>query len=130
MIAITIFGLSVLLALSIILSKLFEQRSQRANFILRLCRKFDPRAESFTNKFRFRILQLVQTVRYLFIVHLPQIMREVISEVQQGAMREYRVSQSIIMGRKNIVNKGAVSFYLKRIKEEKGSERGEIQDNM
>lgn len=130
MIAIIIFGLSTLFVLSIVISKLIEQKTNRTILLLKVLRKFDPNAESFITKFRYRTLQLIQTVRYILIVHIPQIIREIGSEIHQGAMREYRISQSIIMGRKNITNKGAVSFYLKKIKEERESGRGEIQDNM
>lgn len=127
---IIIFGLSFLITLTILAAKAFESNSQNPSFLLKLFKKLDPHAEKFIEGFKFRVLQVIQTARYIALVHAPEVLRELSHEIKESAMREYRVSQDIIMGRKNIVNKGAVSFYLKRIKEEKGTMRGQIQDSL
>ena len=124
-----IFAGSFLISFVILIAKVLE-RGDSSSFVLKGFRKLDPKAEKFIQEFKYRVLQVIQTVRYLALVHVPMMMKELAHEIRESAMREYRVSQDIIMGRKNIVNKGAVSFYLKRIKEEKGAVRGQIQDSL
>jgi hypothetical protein len=56
---------------------------------------------------------------------------EIFNKIHLAILAEYRKRQEVIMGRKNIANKGSVSFYLKKITEDKKEgEKGKIEDSL
>jgi hypothetical protein len=53
------------------------------------------------------------------LVQARKVCKDLLDNIEDKIMNEYRMGQSAIMGQKNIINKGAVSFYLKKIAEHK-----------
>ena len=128
---ITLFIASLLLIILMLIAKALELRSQKYSFILSIFKRLDNRALVVISDFKFRVLQVIQTVRYILLVSIPALIRQLVDDAKNHAMREYRNSQEVLMGRKNIVNKGSVSFYLKKIQEDKlNTEKGEIQESI
>jgi hypothetical protein len=124
------FVLSLLVASTLILIKAIELRSERKNFILRLVGKLDTKSEKFVSALKFRSLQLIQSIKYIFLVQFRTVCRHLFSWAHEKIMQEYKSRQNfIMMGRKDVPGKGSVSFYLKKITEHKdGSEKGKIED--
>ena len=128
---ISIFVLSLIAASTLVAIKAIELRSSHKNFILRLLGKLDDKSEDFVKKLKFRSLQVIQSVRYILLVQFRAVSRKLFSWAHEKIMQEYHSKQSIIMGRKEISNKGSVSFYLKKITEHKeSSEKGKIEDRL
>ncbi len=127
MTTIAVFASSLALTLMLLVLKAIELRFGRKNFILRLLGKLDKRAENTILSLKFRALQVVQSFRYIVLVELRLAFQNWLFEMREKAIREYKVRESVIMGQKNIANKGSVSFFLKKIDETKRSgQRGEI----
>lgn len=128
MATIVIFASSFSLASFLIIFKAVELRYGRRNPILGLIGKFDESATSILAVLKFRLFQLIQTVRYIALVQSKMFFRSLIDRLQDRIMSEYHLRESAIMGKRNIVNKGSVSFYLKKITEDKGgAEKGRIE---
>jgi len=130
MATIIIFASSLLIASTLVSIKAIELRSSRKNFVLRLVGKLDSKSEILISNLKFRSLQFIQSVRYIFLVQLRTVCRHLFNWAHEKIMQEYKARQNfIMMGRKEISNKGSVSFYLKKITEHKGnSEKGKIED--
>ena len=127
MTTIAVFASSLVFALILLVLKAVELRFNKKNFILRLLSRLDSRAEKTLSSLKFRALQIVQSFRYIVIVELRLAFQNWLFEMREKAIREYKVRESVIMGQKNIANKGSVSFFLKKIDEGKrGGQRGEI----
>lgn len=131
MTTIVVFGSSLAVALILILTKALELKYGSKNILLRLIGKADNRLELIVSKIRFRSLQLIQSIRYIIFVHGSEMFKDYIKKAEERAINEFRKRQDVIMGKKEIVNGGSVSFYLKKITEEKGhSEKGKIEDSL
>ena len=94
--------------------------------------KFDHQCDYCVSGLKFRCLQFVQTIRYILFVQLKEIIKHFWSQIHERIKHEYKIRQEIIMGRKEIINNGSASFYLKKITEHKGNgEKGKIhEENM
>jgi len=96
---------------------------------LRLFRKFDSKADEVIAVLKFKGLQLVQSIRYIALVQTKIVCKNLLNKVEQKIADEYKVRQSTLMGHKDITSKGSVSFYLKKITEEKSNgKKGKIED--
>lgn len=131
MTTIVVFGSSLAVALILILTKALELKYGSKNILLRLIGKADNRLELIVSKIKFRSLQLVQSIRYIIFVHGSEMFKDYIKKAEQKAVSEFKKRQDVIMGKKEIVGNRSVSFYLKKITEEKGhSEKGKIEDSL
>ena len=131
MATITIFASSLSVASLLLLAKAIEIKFGKKNLILNLIGKMDQKAIDLISTLKFRSLQFIQTIRYIILVQSKETIREFIDKIQLQIVNEYQARQELIMGRKNIPNKGSVSFYLKKITEEKGNiGRGKIEDSL
>ena len=134
MATITIFASSLFIATCLIFIKSIELHWGNKNPLLKLLSKFEGRAETLISSLKFRVLQLVQSVRYILFVQSRVYFRSIIEKILQKMADEYKKRQDELMGRKDIINKGAVSFYLKKITEEKArehlGERGRIEEEL
>lgn len=128
MATIVVFASSLSIASLLVLSKAIELRFGRRNIFLTLIGKLDNKAIWFVGFLKFKSLQLVQIIRYIVLVKSKIVFRELFNKVQVKITDEYQKRQNIMMGRKDIKNNGSVSFYLKKISEEKGNgEKGKIE---
>lgn len=128
MTAITIFASSLFTAIALIAVKAIELKFGKVNIILRLIGKLDSLADRAVQSIRFRAYQLVQTVRYLFQVKIKEVANDMSFRAKEWLITQYKLRESRIMGQKEILNKGAVSFYLKKIADDQGSgNKGKIE---
>lgn len=131
MATIVVFASSLSIALIFILIKAAEIRSGKKNIVLRLIGKLDAAALKLVADAKFRGLQLTQSIRYIVLVQSKIVCLDLLYKVQNKILSEYQKRQSVMMGHKDIINKGSVSFYLKKIAEDKGNGRkGKINDGI
>jgi hypothetical protein len=119
MATIIVFASSLLILSIFLILKALELKSGNKNLLLGLISKFETEANLLVKTLKFRSLQLNQTVRYLVFVKSKLLWNEIFNKIHLAILAEYRKRQEVIMGRKNIANKGSVSFYLKKITEDK-----------
>jgi hypothetical protein len=129
MATIIVFGSSLSVASILLGVKAFELRCGRKNAALGLLCRLDSRFDRLVANLKFRMLQLVQSVRYILFVQSKVVFRDLVDTLMEKIIHEYKTRQSsIIMGRKEIVSNGSASFYLKKITEDKSNVgRGKIE---
>lgn len=131
MITIVIFASSLFLALLILILKSIESKRGKPDALLALVNLLNPKVEKFIEAFKFKCLQIIQTVRYVVLIKTREYIEDLISQVQEKFFNAYKVRQEILMGRKHIMNKGSVSFYLKKVAEYKGNGiKGKIEESL
>lgn len=130
MTTIIIFASSLFISLALILFKAIELKYGKRNIILELLNKFDSKSVALVSTFKFRSLQLVQSVRYIILVQSKIMFKELVDRVMEKIINEYKIRQSIMMGHKEIANNGSASFYLRKITDFKGDVRkGKIEES-
>ncbi|OHA87198.1 MAG: hypothetical protein A3A96_02585 [Candidatus Zambryskibacteria bacterium RIFCSPLOWO2_01_FULL_39_39] len=128
MATVVVFASSLFVTLSLVSLKALELNSGKKNFVLKLISKLDNGTEKLVSILKFKILQLIQSVRYIVLVEAKKVISDLFYDTQERILNEYRIKQDIMMGRKEVLNKGSVSFYLKKIAENKGNgEKGKIE---
>ncbi len=129
MTTIIIFVSSLLVSTVLVLVKAIELKFGKKNFLLELVCKLDHKAVNLINTVKFRNLQLIQTIRYIILIQSKEWFRAIWHRLQERMALEYQLRQEIMMGKRNISSRGSVSFYLKKIGEEKGT-KGVIEDHL
>ena len=91
--------------------------------------KFDRQCYNCISNLKFRGLQLVQSARYIIFVQIKTVLKNLFEMAIEKIMIEYKKRQdAIIMGKKDIFDKGSASFYLNKITEGKSNGgRGKIE---
>jgi hypothetical protein len=131
MATVVVFASSLSVASILVTVKALELKFGKRNFFLQLVSKLDSAVVSFLASIKFRSFQLIQSIRYIFLVQIRMLSKEIFLRVQAKIADEYKMSQSAIMGRKDITNRGSVSFYLKKISENRGNgEKGKIEEGL
>ncbi len=132
MATIAIFASSLFIASAMVAVKGIELKYGRKNFILEIFGKLDSKSMKLIASAKFRTLQLVQSVRYVLLVQSKIILKHLLEKAEEKIVNEYKKRQDAIMtGKRDIINKGAVSFYLKKIAENKGAgARGKIEESL
>lgn len=129
MVTIVIFGVSIFFAFTILLLKMLYLHRGRDGFVLRFLGRCDPWTERLTSATKFRTLQIIQSVRYLFLLRLPEIVSQTAKKYKGRLVLKLENKRNLLMGRKEITNKGAVSFFLKKMDEaKKNGHKGEINE--
>ena len=124
-----VFGSSLFVTIAIITIKAIELKREKENILLRLVRKFDSQADKLISFLKFKTLQIIQSIRYIILVQIKAICKNLLERVEKRIIDEYKTKQNTLMGHKNITNKGSVSFYLKKITEERSNgKKGKIED--
>ncbi len=130
MTTVVIFGSSLFAASLLILLQSWDLRKSKKNIILSLLGKLDPIAERMLETLRFRLLQAIQTVRFIILVWSKEFVGNISRKAQDRILREFESRKETMMGKKDIKNNGSVSFYLRKIKEDKSNgEKGKIEDD-
>jgi hypothetical protein len=127
MTTIIVFASSLSITAILVLVKAIELKFGKKNTFLELISRLDNKALSLITEVKFRNLQLIQTIRYIVLVQSKDVFRSFLDKLQEKIALEYRLRQELVMGKRNITNRGSVSFYLKKITEEKGMEKGKIE---
>ena len=131
MATIILFASSLSIVSILVLIKAIELKFGKKNIILVSMSQLDNKILSLVSGIKFRSLQLVQSIRYIILVQSKELIRESVDKIQLKIVNEYEARQRLIMGRKSIANKGSVSFYLKKIAEERGNGgRGKIEESL
>ena len=129
MTTIVIFSSSLFIATAMVSVKAFELKRGQRNILLKTISKFDSELEKLVFNLKFKALQLIQSVRYIILVQIKMICKNLLIKVEKRIVEEYKIRQNALMGHKNISNKGSVSFYLKKITEQKSyAGKGKIED--
>jgi hypothetical protein len=124
MATIIVFASSLFLTVALVIIKAIEIKYNKSNLALELISKLDSKSDKLISDIRFMVLQVIQSVRYIALVQTKAVCKNLLEKVEQKIMEEYRMGHDVFMGRKEIANKGSVSFYLKKITEHKGNEGG------
>ncbi len=131
MATIVIFGLSLALALILLLLKARSLKKGEEGFLLSQLGLLDPKADKLTESTKFLILQIIQSVRYIFLVYLPKFIEDEAGKYKEKINKKLEIQRNLILGQKEIHNRGAVSFFLKKIDETKrNGHKGEINDSL
>lgn len=131
MTTIFVFGSSLFIASVLVILQGLELRKSKKNIILNVLARLDPYSEKLLNMLKFRLLQAIQTVRFVLLVWSKEFARSSSNKLKDRVIREFETRRKVVMGEKEIKNNGAVSFYLRKIKEEKSNgEKGKIEDNL
>lgn len=130
MTTIVVFFSSLFMTSALVLLKAIELKREKKNFFLKIINRFDSGSNKLVNSLKFKSLQLIQIIRYIILVESKRIIEGLLSRAQEKILSEYKKRQDLIIaGKKEIMNKGSVSFYLKKIKEDKGNgQRGKIEE--
>lgn len=125
---IIIFLVSTSLIILLLTLKGIDERRIEPNFVSRYLSRFDVKSEIFINYLKFKTLQIIQTLRYIFIVKVSKYFAEQNYKLKTWIIDELDKKQKIFMGRKEISKKGAVSFYIKKIEDNRTvSGKGKIE---
>lgn len=128
MTTVIIFASSLFVATILVIIKYMELRSGSKNIALKFISRLDAKSNQLVSFIEFKNLQLIQSIRYIVLVQLKKAAIDLFCKIQEKILNEYKVRQSIMMGRKEILGNGAASFYLKKITEHKGNvEKGSIE---
>jgi hypothetical protein len=132
MTTIIVFFSSFFIASALIAVKTVEIKYGKSNFILGLLNKFDAESNKLISSVRFKALQIIQSVRYIILVQTKAVCKNLLDKVEERIMNEYKSRHTMVMmGHKNIAtNRGSVSFYLKKIAEEKYNNQGGKIENI
>ena len=122
-----VFFSSLFLVSLLVLIKAIELKYAKKNLLLRLISRLDDKSSRFVSIFKFKILQIIQTIRYIALIKTKEFFVDYLKSLEEKIINEYKIKENILMGRREIINKGSVSFYLKKIDETKrNGTRGEI----
>lgn len=93
--------------------------------------RLDALSDRIVSAAKFKCLQAVQSIRYVFLVKIKEILHDLLQRTKEKILNEYTARQNVIMmGHKEFTNKGSASFYLKKIIEQKtNGEKGKIDDD-
>ncbi len=122
MATITIFAVSLFGCISLLVSGYLNVRRSSQNFFSRTLSKTDALIQGQKSRVDRFIVQMLQSIRYLFKVLIPELAHNAMNKVMQRIKEEYEKRNEIMQGRRDIHNKGAVSFYLRKIAREDGDE--------
>ncbi len=127
---IIIFYISLSVSILLIVIKIFELRYEKKNFILRLISSLDDKSHKIIEAFKFRSFQIMQTIRYVALVQIKEVSKNIFHKTKASLEAEYRNKQDYIMGKIEIGERNSASFYLKKISEDKkNTTKGKIEDD-
>lgn len=131
MATIVVFASSLFAASALVSVKAVELRCGNKNILLRFISRLDSRADELVSALKFRALQLIQSIRYILLVHSKIVLKNLFFEMEEKMIKEYKSIRETVMGHRDITGKSGVSFYLKKITENKGSMvKGKIQETL
>jgi hypothetical protein len=134
MITIPLFAASFIMLTILFLSKHREVKTGDKTFIGKFLSRFDAGSMKILNTIHYRFYQLIQTVRFIFLVHLPEKSRVKISKTKDTVLHSYNKQKDVIMGKKELQQNGSSSFFLRKVTDHKkgnggeNGERGKIED--
>jgi hypothetical protein len=110
----------------------FEVRRKKRNFALGALSRLDERSLALIAAIKFRGLQFIQSVRYIVLVEAKNFIIVLVKRYCNRIYSEYtKARERTIMGQKQIESRGSVSFFLKKITEEKsGIVKGKIEETL
>lgn len=128
MATIIIFASSLITALALVLSKAIELRCGKKNFAMSCICQLDDKSDKLVSNLKFKTLQLIQSTRYIMLVQIKAVCKNLLHKVEERIAHEYKMKHTMIMGQKDISSNGSASFYLRKITEGKNNgEKGKIE---
>lgn len=128
MVTIVVFASSLFIASAIILMKTIELKYGKRNVLFGFISKFDPDLKKLVLSLEFKSLQFIQVVRHILLVQTKIILKNLFHRIKEKIVNEYKTRRDVVMDHRNIANNGSVSFYLKKIAENRGNgKRGKIE---
>lgn len=121
-----VFGVSLFIAVLIVMLKHLELRSSKRHFLLSPLSKFDNQVQKLMRAAENLMLTLLKSLQHLIMISLKNAINKSWLHTKNRILHEYRIREEIILGRKHIPNRGSVSFYLRKIDEAKNGNKGEI----
>ncbi|HEY4516218.1 MAG TPA: hypothetical protein VJH67_03475 [Candidatus Paceibacterota bacterium] len=137
MLVIYFFIPAFLVLVILFLSKHREINAGTKTFVGNFLSRFDVSSARIMSLIKYRMYQVVQTVRYLLFVHLPEKSKVKINKTKEAVEERYRKQKDAVMGKKELKQNGSSSFFLHKMSEHKnsadsevteGGERGRIED--
>jgi hypothetical protein len=129
MTTIVVFASSLFIMSAFLTIKAVEIKYEKRNLLLCFLGKCDTTSEKFISDLKFKVLQIIQSTRYIALVQTKEVCKSLLEKVEAKIVSEYRARHMMIMGQKEIANKGSVSFYLKKINEGKTlNGKGKIEE--
>lgn len=126
MTTIVVFASSFVAMSALVGFKTLELKCGKKNIALKCVGLFDSKAEKLISNIKFRFVQIMQTARFLVLIQAKVIFKNLLERVEDNIKSKH----TVLMGQKNIINKGSVSFYLKKIAEDKvNGGRGKIEES-
>ena len=120
MIAIYIFGFSLVVVFGMILSRVYELKHHQAHLISRLIARFDNLTEAKKEAFFGKYHLTKSSLNTFFKDEIPG----QIGELTGSLSRKLGEVSDSLYGRRVLRNRGAVSFFLQRMSAEKGQVTG------
>ncbi len=128
---IVFFFVSLFIVFVLFVLKLVSVSKNRDIFPLNIFRITDPKAEKLIDYLKYKIYQIVQTLRFLVIVKMPEVLKHEKNKMQEKIAEKIDKQRDVILGKINIKDNGSSSFYLKEISEQaKNEEKGRIDESL
>jgi hypothetical protein len=131
MATVIVFTSSFSITSFLVLIKAIELKNNKKNILLRLINRLDSRLNKLVSFLKFKSLQLIQSIRYIILVEAKEVAEDLFYGAREKILNEYKIRQNMIMGRKEVISNGSVSFFLRHITENKDNrEKGKIQNSL
>lgn len=129
MATIVIFWFFLLLVLLLLLLKYFEIKKGKNIKLLQFLSHFDFFFEKCKVFVDYKLLQVKQTIKYIFVVYIPDIIGRKTQKYKENINIKINNNKEMLMGKRELENKGSSSFFLRKIDEnKKNAKKGEIND--
>jgi hypothetical protein len=131
MATIIVFASSLIVLSVFVVIKAIEIKYEKRNIFCELLGKFDDASHKLVADLKFKILQFVQSARYIVLVKAKEAIKKILEKLEEKIVREYRAGHTMIMGQREIAVSGSASFYLRKISENKDNgAKGKIEESL
>lgn len=122
---------SLFCASALVMLKDLEVRRKKKNFALGILGRLDEKSLALASSIKYRSLQFIQSIRYIILVEAKNFLFAWAKDSWQRIYSEYlKARERALSGQKEINSRGSVSFYLKKITDEKGGVKGRIEETL
>jgi len=133
---IIIFIISFLGLAILFLSKNREIKTGEKSLIGKILARFDQKSEELLLSLHHQIYQLFQSIKFFFLVHLPEKGKVKIEKTRELVVNGYNKQKKTIMGKKELPGNNPSSFFLRKVSEYKNgnasenSGKGRIEESL
>lgn len=116
---IILFLISLFVICGLIVSKIFEIKFQKTHFLTNVFIEGDKQIHHILDEALFKYNRSRKIIDIFIFEFLPSYLYEILFKVKNHVSDKYHKAKEDFRGRKILKNDGAVSFFLKRLAEEK-----------